>query len=181
MNLKNGLCDFIRLSTHHCFQSEEVNQIASFGFQSYSIGSRTVHLKWIKTNHTQIRLVRPSGTDSVYSYCSSHPGTYGINGTFYCTSSGIPSGYSVGDIHRISLYNANLGSSPATSVRPFGEVNVDNTFFYVLSASANYVHPLYHRFRSISREYFSLSFSRATRFGVDKSSMGCWRIWSLFG
>lgn len=117
------------MSTHHCFQSDEVNQIASFGFQSYSIGSRTVHLKWIKTNHTQIRLVRPSGTDSVYSYCSSHPGTYGINGTFYCTSSGIPSGYSVGDIHRISLYNANLGSSPATSVRPFGEVNVDNTFF----------------------------------------------------
>ena len=108
--------------------------MASFGHQSYTIGSRTVYLKWIKTNHRDIRIVRPGDTEDVYSYCANHSGLYGINGTFYYTYTDTPpSGYSVLDVHRISMYNTNpddpVNPTAATQVRPIGTTNIDNAGF----------------------------------------------------
>lgn len=101
--------------------------MASFGHQSYTIGSRTVYLKWIKTNHRDIRIVRPGDTEDVYSYCNSLPANaklYGVNGTFYCTENK-PAGYVTGNVHKISMYNANPGVDAATQVRPVGTTNLD--------------------------------------------------------
>lgn len=102
---------------------------ASFGHQSYTIGPKTVYLKWIKTNHRDIRIVRPGAGQNVYSYCNSLPANaklYGVNGTFYFTQTPSLPGYSTNDIHKISMYNSNPGVANAQSVRPVGTTNQDN-------------------------------------------------------
>ena len=101
--------------------------MASFGHQAYTIGSKTVYLKWIKTNHRDIRIVRPGAGQNVYSYCNSLPANeklYGVNGTFYCTENK-PAGYVTENVHKISMYNANPGVDVATQVRPIGTTNLD--------------------------------------------------------
>ena len=121
--------------------------MASFGHQAYALGSKTVYLKWIKTNHRDIRIVRPGDDENVHSYCEKS-GLYGVNGTFYCTENK-PAGYVVGNVHRISMYNTNPGDrenpTAAQPVRPIGTTNVDNAGFmfcqeHTSAAIPNYIY-----------------------------------------
>lgn len=121
--------------------------MASFGHQAYALGSKTVYLKWIKTNHRDIRIVRPGDDENVHSYCEKS-GLYGVNGTFYCTENK-PAGYVVGNVHRISMYNTNPGDrenpTAAQPVRPIGTTNVDNAGFmfcqeHTSTAIPNYIY-----------------------------------------
>ena len=40
--------------------------MASFGHQAYTVRGKTYYLKWIKTNHRDIRIVRPGAGQNVY-------------------------------------------------------------------------------------------------------------------
>ena len=96
--------------------------MASFGHQTYTINGKTVYLKWIKTNHKDIRIASANGYN-IYDYCKKN-NSYGINGTFFCTSTGTPAGYNYYDVHKIAMTNANPGVTNVSAVRNYGATNV---------------------------------------------------------
>lgn len=98
--------------------------MASFSHRAYTFtsgsSSKTVYLKWIKTNHRDIRIVY-TGWKNVYAYTSSTQANnrlYGINGTFY-------EGYN-GSSLMISMYHSNPGVSNAEKVWSTGDRNSDS-------------------------------------------------------
>lgn len=116
--------------------------MASFGHQTYTIGNRTVYLKWIKTNHKDIRIVNPGGKN-VYDYAVTN-NLYGINGTFYYTEmDSCPDGYQAYNVHKIAAYNSDPGNSNIASVRNHGLINRGPAGFmfcqYHLSAEIPYI------------------------------------------
>lgn len=98
--------------------------MASFSHRSYTFSSgsssKTVYLKWITTNHRDIRIVY-TGWKDVYTYTNSTPVNdrlYGINGTFY-------EGFD-GSSMMISMYNPNPGISNAEKVWSTSDRNISS-------------------------------------------------------